>query len=157
MRVEAGVISQQQKGNPRRETVAPASRFRTRARCRYGVTRPAIPRAVVSCTGVDGERAIVVWSRSVAVAHAAPMAALLATWVAWDRDADERAHVAAELRAWPFPRGWDVAPAAARYWNRKNTEVEPMRSVGVIGDLAAALAEIPDRRSAAARAVRGAR
>lgn len=121
------------------------------------MTRPAIPRAVVSCAGADGERALVVWSRSVAVAHAAPMTALLAAWVAWDRDADERAAVGEELRTWPFPRGWDVAPERVRYWRRMNTEVEPMGSTGVIGDLAAALAEIPDRRSAAARAAKGGR
>jgi hypothetical protein len=75
-----------------------------------------------------------------------PLGPLLAPPRAWDLEAPERAHVAGELAAWPFPGTWGARPAPAiRYAGRKNVEPPPMRQRGVVGDLAGALRELPRR------------
>jgi len=116
-----------------------------RARCR--LTRgPAVPRRVMSCG--DGS-ALVLWAAQSTPDFVEPRASLLPLPRCWDLDAPERAHIAAELAAWPMPRAWTrpPVPASRRYWYRSNVDPPPMRQRGVVGDLAAGAAEIRDRKS----------
>jgi len=126
------------------------SRFRApRSRCR-SPRGPGLPRRVMSCG--DGS-ALVEWAPRAIVVHEPLLGPLLAPWPIWDRHEQERAFVAAELAAWPFPGAWGRRPAAApRYVGRASVEPPPMRQRGVAGDLAAALVAVPDRRNKVRRA-----
>lgn len=153
------------------------SRLRSRPR-RCALSAPAsVPRRLVACSDVDGTAHVARWARgpggsvemplpspawSGALGEPTPLAVLLAVQVnAWDLDAEEReaarmaslelierARVAREHVVALPPPFYTTRPALP--------EPPPLRQVDVAGDLAAALREIPDRRSRAARAGKGA-
>jgi hypothetical protein len=61
--------------------------------------------------------------------------------------------VCEELLSCPFPCGWEKPPELPRFSGRPAFEAAA-EVRGVAGDLAAALAEIPDRRSKVSAAAR---
>ena len=83
-------------------------------------------------------------AQALGVFHAEPLAPLLAPARAWDLDAPERIFDGRELAAWPLPRGWTAPVQPRGFPGRARVAVEPLRQQGVVGDLAAALADIAD-------------
>lgn len=127
------------------------SRIRSRTRrCHLGAPLPSNPVTVLACTGVDGEQTLVPWSRALAHPVAFPsLAPLLDPVTPWDLAATER-HVAGLIlvdelrRMWRAQRRLRKLPGP-RYTRRGSAvEAEPLRQMGVTGDLAAALRQIPD-------------
>lgn len=129
------------------------SRLRApRGRCPR-LAAPGLPRRVVACTGADGAEALVLWERTVGRPAWQPLGPLLAPPRGWDLGAQERAFVGAELRAWPRPVF--VRGRRPQTPGRPAGELPPLRQRVVVGDLAAALAELPgvaERKAMAKRA-----
>lgn len=107
---------------------------------------------MVACTNVDGAEAVVPWARS--LGSPTPHARIATDPVLpWDLAATER-HVAGLLAVDAIRRA-EVARVrlealpVSRYTSRVHVEPAPLRQVGVVGDLAAALAELDEREAVA--------
>lgn len=132
----------------------PLSRLRSHpsALCRPLSSAPR-PRAVLACTGVDGEPAVVPWERVRPLpALVSPGAALLAPRARpWDAAEAQRQTWADEaldaIRQAQDARAVVEALPPPRYARRVQVEPRPMREpvpAKVCGDLVAALAAIDD-------------
>lgn len=113
--------------------------------CSAPRSRAAAPRRARGCAEGAAARCPVAW---------APTRRLLVELV-WDSTEAiaERSLDAAARLATPYPVARPVA--TRRYVGRRQVEPAPLLQVGVVGDLAAALAEVPDRRSRISRAQGG--